>query len=73
MTFLLSLTNLMKLQEASNILEIGVGAGGHLSYMLNNKSSTASYYAIDISTTMIELSYKKLKENFMLYNSSLTF
>lgn len=48
-TFFYTLTNLMKLQESKNILEIGCGAGKLISTVLDLKPASTSYTATDLS------------------------
>jgi hypothetical protein len=48
-TFFYTLTNLLKLQESKNILEIGCGAGKLISTVLDLKTPETYYYATDVS------------------------
>lgn len=48
-----SLVNLIKIQSATNILEVACGNGKLLPYALNLKPEDCNYYAIDIAPNMI--------------------
>lgn len=48
-TFYYTLSNMLKLDQAKNILEVGCGAGKLLSTALDLKNPDASYYATDLS------------------------
>lgn len=72
-TFFYTLTNLMKLQEAKNILEIGCGAGKLISTVLDLKPASTSYTATDLSQGMVKQSENRLRVNFQKYKSQLAF
>ncbi len=52
-TFYFSLINILKLQEAHNILEVGCGRCTLLPFALQLKSPEASYLATDLTPNMI--------------------
>lgn len=53
-TFFYTLTNMLKLDQAKNILEVGCGAGKLLSTVLDLKNPDATYYATDLSEAMVK-------------------
>jgi len=71
--FFYTLSNMMKLSEADNILEIGCGAGKLLSTVLDLKKPDASYLATDLSENMVNEAKKRLKAHFDKYESKISF
>lgn len=59
-TFFYTLTNILKLDQARNILEVGCGAGKLLSTVLDLKSPETNYLATDVSEAMVNESRKRL-------------
>jgi len=59
-TFFYTLTNLLKLNEAKNVLEVGCGAGKLLSTVLDLKSPETTYLATDVSEGMIKQAKHRL-------------
>lgn len=51
--FLTTLINMVKIDQGQDILEIGCGASPLLPLILSRKSSTASYYATDLSNKLL--------------------
>lgn len=72
-TFFYTISNMLKLDQAKNILEVGCGAGKLLSTILDLKNPEASYYATDLSEAMVEQSKKRLEAHFAKYESKLSF
>jgi ubiquinone/menaquinone biosynthesis C-methylase UbiE len=63
-TFFYTISNLIRLQESKNILEVGCGAGKLLSTILDLKKPETSYNATDVSEGMVKQSQNRLKVHF---------
>lgn len=72
-TFFYTLSNMLKLDEAKNVLEIACGAGKLIPSVLDLKAPQTFYYATDISEEMINFAKIRLEKNFLKYKSTLTF
>lgn len=59
-TFYYTLTNLLKLNEAKNILEIACGAGKLIPQVMDLKKPETFYFATDISEEMLKYSRTRL-------------
>ena len=66
-TFFYTLSNLLKLDSASKILEIACGTGRMLPMVLDLKNPDAQYYATDISEKMLSLLKETLEHHFSKY------
>lgn len=71
-TFFYTLSNLMKLDEAKNVLEIACGAGKLIPSVLDLKAPETNYYATDISEEMLKFAELRLETHFAKYQSKLT-
>lgn len=52
-TFYYSLSSLMQLHKANNILEVACGTGKLLSFAMDRKKQDCAYLASDIATNMV--------------------
>jgi ubiquinone/menaquinone biosynthesis C-methylase UbiE len=59
-TFFYTLSNMLKLNEAKNVLEIACGAGKLIPQVLDLKAPETFYYATDISEEMINFAKIRL-------------
>jgi cyclopropane fatty-acyl-phospholipid synthase-like methyltransferase len=59
-TFFYQLAYLLHLQDATSIYDVGCGRGILLPYAMQLKHKEASYTAVDLSETMIELCKKSI-------------
>jgi len=72
-TLYFTLTNIMQLNHAQNILEVACGAGKLIPMALDLKQQQANYFATDLSSKMIELAENRLKNHFLKYSSKLSY
>ena len=72
-TFFYTLSNMLKLDQAKNVLEIACGAGKLIPQVLDLKAPDTFYYATDISEEMINFSKIRLEKHFEKYESKLSF
>lgn len=72
-TFYYSLSSLMQLHKAENILEVACGTGKLLSFAMDRKRKECQYLASDIASNMVEKSKDNLRQHFLKYESKLTF
>jgi SAM-dependent methyltransferase len=59
-TFYYQLSYMLKLGEATSIYEVGCGQGKLIPFTMQLKHKEASYTAVDLSETMVELCKKSI-------------
>ena len=68
-SFYLAIVNILHLQDADNILEVGAGGCLLLNYALEIKKREAYYFATDLSDKMLGIGRRRLSSTLEKYGT----